>query len=84
MYKVCVHAMTTRDLSAWVHSLPVTYCVKAITVHVGVKDCPAGHISQDSWRELVTLLTVTNSLQLSFQTQHCHLAPSSRPEGDII
>ena len=56
LYKVCVPDVTTRDLCAWVHSLPIMRSVKAVTLHVGINDCPAGQISQSSWYELIALL----------------------------
>ena len=68
-YKVCVPGVTTRDLCAWVHSLPIMRSVKAVTLHVGINDCPAGQISQKNWYELIALLKkVFPNASLSFRS----------------
>ena len=77
LYKVCVPGVTTRDLCAWVHSLPIMRSVKAVTLHVGINDCPAGQISQKNWYELIALLK-----KKSFQMHHCLSAQSSQLKGD--
>ena len=69
LYKVCVPGVTTRDLCAWVHSLPIMRSVKAVTLHVGISDCPAGQISQKNWYELIALLKkVFPNASLSFSS----------------
>ena len=69
LYKVCVPGVTTRDLCAWVHSLPIMRSVKAVTLHVGINDCPAGQISQKNWYELIALLKkVFPNASLSFSS----------------
>ena len=78
LYKVCVSGVTTRDLCAWVHSLPIMRSVKAVTLHVGINDYPAGQISQNNWYELIALL------KKSLLTHHCLSAQSSQPRGDSL
>ena len=56
LYKVCVPGVTTCNLCAWVHSLPIMCSVKAVTLHVGINDCPAEHISQNNWYKLIAQL----------------------------
>ena len=69
LYKVCVPGMTTHDLCAWVHSLPIMCSVKAVTLHVGISDCPAGHISQNNWYKLIALVKkVFPNASLSFSS----------------
>ena len=69
LYKVCVPGVTTRDLYAWVHSLPIMCSVKAVTLHVGIHDCPAEHISQNNSYKLTALLKkVFPNASLSFSS----------------
>ena len=69
LYKVCVPGLTTRDLCAWVHSLPIMRSVKAVTLLFGINDCPAGQISQNNWYELIALLKkVYPNASLSFSS----------------
>ena len=69
LYKVCVPGVTTRDLCAWVLLLPIMRSVKAVTLHVGINDCPAGQISQNNWYELIALLKkVFPNASLSFSS----------------
>ena len=71
LYKVCVPGVTTRDLCAWVHSLPIMCSVKAVTLHVGINDYPAGQISQNNWYELIVLLKKSLSKRITvFQLNH--------------
>ena len=51
--KLCVYVYLYENVNKKSYikkqtSLPVTHSVKAIAVHVGVNDCPAGQIAQDS------------------------------------
>ena len=53
--KICIPGATTLDIQRWLSSQSTAPNIKIILMHIGVNDCPAGPVSAEDWRELITL-----------------------------
>ena len=55
LQKVCVSGMTVGDVKRWLTRQPTNDSIRALVIHVGVNDCPAGPVTVDMWTDLIHL-----------------------------
>ena len=53
--KVCVSGLSVKELNEWLLSQSPFPSIRFLILHVGVNDCPSGHITTDQWCELISL-----------------------------
>ena len=54
MQRICIPGATTQDVLRWLSLQLPAPNIKAMVVHIGVNDCPAGPVSERDWKELIT------------------------------
>ena len=55
LQKINVPGISTIDLKEWLANTPPQEQIKAVVIHIGINDCPAGPVSVQQWTDIIQL-----------------------------